>query len=327
VTAAGKSLLEWAPFGGPQLGILDTNTIFNDLNYQLRHGRAEGAMVASARSGALRLVASSHVFGEVYERAPTQERRGFSTEKLLDLFEGSYLPFIDFVDLSGMPVGERAKAVADADADDLPTAQLALALAPCHVYTDDPDLTQAGFGQERNWLRLVRGAERTMQVDQAMLLAAELARWGWRKVAPWLGRQLRETRSTDVLLGGAIGVLTLSLLSTGGLERLGKTIDAGERFIAGAGELGASAGLGLLGERVRQTGFLSQCLVPADGTSSQEARLARELASRGPLELDELSAALAVKPHEAEAILKSLPCFVPELSGWRLGRRLSAQGR
>jgi hypothetical protein len=319
--------LERAPLGGPQLGILDTNTIFNDVIYQLRHGREEGAMIGSARAGAVGLLASSHVYGEVHRRAPSQERRGFSTGQILGLFERRYLPHIRFVDVAGLPLGARATAVLEADPDDLPTAQLALTLAPCHVYTDDPDLTDAGFGQQRNWLRLIHSSDRAMKVDQSALLLAELVRWGWRRAAPWTERQLREIGPMEVLLGGAIGLLVLSALPASGLARLERTIEAGERFIAGAGELGASAGLGLLGERARQTGYLAQSLVPADPAPGIEARLARELAARGPLGLVDLSAAAATTREEAEPILARLPCFVSEGSGWQLGRRLQPRPR
>jgi hypothetical protein len=131
MSAPRKSLLERAPFGGPQLGILDTNTIFNDLNYQLRQGRDEGVMVQSARDGALRLLASSHVYREVYGSVLTQERRGFSIAQILALFERSYLPQIRFAETGGTPTNPRALVVGDADPDDLPTAQLALLVAPC----------------------------------------------------------------------------------------------------------------------------------------------------------------------------------------------------
>lgn len=290
-----RSLLRWAPFGGPQLGLLDTNTIFNDVVYQLRHERQTGAMVASSRAGAIRLFASSHVYGEVYRRAPTQERRGFSATQVLELFEERYLPQIRFVDVEGLPSGARARAVEAADPDDLPTAQLALALAPCHVYTDDPDLTEAGFGRERNWLGLIRSAERAMQVDQTMLLLAELARWGWRKVAPWIDRQIRETGPAEVMLGGTIGLLVLSALPAAGQARLGEAIEAGERFLAGAGEIGAP---------------------------SIEGVLARELASKGPLRVAELAQTSGVTIEEVATTLNRLPCFVAEPSGWVLGRHL-----
>ena len=55
-------------------------------------------MLTSSRAGAIRLFASSHVFEEVYRRAPTQERRGFTAEQMLTLFESRYLPEISFVE-------------------------------------------------------------------------------------------------------------------------------------------------------------------------------------------------------------------------------------
>lgn len=165
-------------------------------------------------------------------------------------------------------------------------AQLALALAPCHVYTDDPDLTDAGFGQKRNWLGLIQSSDRAMKVDQAALLLAELTRWGWRKSAPWIRRQLREIGPLEVALGGTIGLLILSALPAAGHARLRQVIDTGERFIAGAGEVGVSAGLGMVAERARQSGNLVNSLVSAEPPSI-EGWLAREFGLRGPLRVEE----------------------------------------
>ncbi len=283
-------------------------------------------MLSSARAGAVGLFASSHIYEEFYERASSQERRGFATGQILDLFERSYLPRIRFVDVAGLPLETRALAVHEADPDDLPTAQLALLLAPCHVYTDDRDLTEAGFGQERNWLSLVRSAERTRQVDQTVLVIAELARWSWRKVAPWIDRHLRETGPGEVIVGAAIGLLALSALPAAGQVRLGQAIDAGERFIAGAGEIGASAGLGLLGERARQSEYLVESLVLAEKTPSLEARVARVLATQGPLGIEGLSEIARTSQGEVEALLAARPCFVREASGWCFGTRLPGRG-
>jgi hypothetical protein len=195
-------------------------------------------------------------------------------------------------------------------------------LAPCHVYTDDPDLTEAGFGQERNRLGLVRSSERAMQVDQTMPVLAELGRWGWRKVSPWLDRQIRETGVAEVALGATIGVLVLCALPAAGHARLGQAIDVGEKLLVGAGEVGASAGLGLLGERARQSGNRVESLVPAE-PASIEGSLARELASRGPLSLRDLVGSVQYAECEVEAALERLPCFVAGPSRWNLGRLLA----
>lgn len=322
-----KSLLERAPFGGPQLGVLDTNTIFNDLIYQLRHERDEGLMVQSSREGAIRLLASSHVYGEVYERVPTQERRGFPAEQILALFERSYLPHIHFVDIGGMPPDSRTLAVSNTDPDDLPTAQLALLIAPCHVYTDDPDLTEAGFGYKRNWLPLIRSAEKTMQVDRAFLVAAELTKLGWHKLRPWFKKNLREIGPGEAMIGTALGLAILMALPPAGQARLDQMISGGGRFLAGAGELTASAGLGLAGERVRHLGYLAESAVAPQSAPTLEQRLARKLALDGPIETRKLCAVLSAEVVEVEALLTSRSCFVVGRSGWSLGHRYLASPR
>lgn len=313
-------LLERAPFGGPQIGILDTNTIFNDLLYQLRHGREIGVLIRSAQEGAVRLFAATHVLTEVRERAVTQERRGFAAADLLALFERRYLPEICFVDVRGMPVEPRVLAVAKADPDDVPTAQLGLLLAPCHVYTDDPDLTEAGFGEARNWLQLARSAERTMQVDQTMLLLGALAKLGVSKLRARMERDFRQLRPIDLLLAGALGFAVLAVLPAAGHARLEQALNSGGRFLAGAGEIAANTGAGLLSERVRHGGYLAQTVVSAEATPTLERRIGRELALRGPRQAGVLAAVLSAEAAAVESVLRSRACFVFDQQGWRLGQ-------
>jgi predicted nucleic acid-binding protein len=320
-TSQAKSL-ERAPLGGPQLGVLDTNTIFNDLLYQLRCGREAGALIRSAREGAVRLFATINVLEEVRRRAVTQERRGFSVDEILTLFESCYLPETRFVDVTGTTIGPRAHVVGQADPDDLPTAQLALLLAPCHVYTDDPHLTNAGFGEARNWLSLAQTAERAMQVDRTVLAIVESTKWAWRKMRPWVERNFRELRPTDVMLGGALGLTLLAVLPPAGHAKLEQAINGGGRLLAGAGEVTTSAGLGLLGERARYGGYLAQTAVAPETPSTLEQRLAREVALRGPLQAAELGNALGADVATIDTLLKSRPCFFRDQQGWWLGQRL-----
>jgi predicted nucleic acid-binding protein len=324
VRATQTSLLERAPLGGPQLEVLDTNAIFNDLIYQLRHNREVGTLIRSAREGAVWLFATSRVLDEVRERAITQERRGFSVETLLGLFERHYLPEIRFVDVAGIPVWERALAVGQADPDDLPTAQLALLLAPCHVYTDDPHLTEAGFGEPRNWLSLTQSAERAMRVDQTMLLIAEVTKLAWGKVRPWIERNRRELGSGEILIGVGLGLAVLTLLPPAGHAKIEQAAAGGGRLLSGAGELTASAGLGLVGERARHSGYLAEATVEADETPTLEQSIARELALRGPLKVRELGVAVGVEGATVDALLRLRPCFVNDRDGWWLGRRMSS---
>lgn len=321
------SLVDRAPLGGPGLKILDTNTIFNDLIYQLRHQREVGLLIRSAREGALRLFATSQVLEEVQERAVTQERRGFSAATILELFERCYLPEIRFVDVSGALVGPRVLPVGEADPDDLPTAQLALLLAPCHVYTDDPHLTEAGFGEARNWLGLTRSAERAMQLDQTMLLIAELIEWAYGKAKPWIKRNVRELGVADVLLGLGLGLLVLMVLPPAGHAKLDQAIRDGRRALAKTGELTAGTGIGLLVERGRHQEYLASALVKAESMPTLEQRVARELALRGPLQVVELSAAIGIEVTEVDAVLKSRCCFVHDHRGWWLGQRLVSLGQ
>lgn len=326
VKSSPTSLLDRAPLGGPGLEILDTNTIFNDLIYQLRHQREVGLLIRSAREGVLRLFATSKVLEEVRERAVTQERRGVSAAALLELFERCYLPEIRFVDISGVPVGPRVLPVGEADPDDLPTAQLALLLAPCHVYTDDSHLTEAGFGEARNWLSLAQSAERAMQLDQTMLLVAELIEWAYGKAKPWIKRNVRELGMADVLLGLGIGLLVLMVLPPAGHAKLDQAIRDGRRVLAKTSELTAGTGIGLLAERGRHQEYLASALVKAESTPTLEQRVARELALRGPLQVAELSVAIEIEVAEVDAVLKSRRCFVYDQQGWWLGRRLVSLG-
>jgi hypothetical protein len=283
-------------------------------------------LLRAAREGAVKLFAASHVLEEVREKAPTQERRGVDAGEMLELFERTYLPEVRFVDVSGIGIARRAVAVAEADPDDLATAQLALLLAPCHVYTDDPDLIDAGFGQGRNWLGLVQSAQRAMEVDRAALMIAELAKAAWGRTKPWLARNARESTAGEVLVGVGIGFALLMLLPPVAQARLGDAIAGGGRVLAGAGELTASAGVGLLGERARHGGYLARTAVAPDPAPTLEQKIARELALGEGLSAPHLAASLGISVGALESTLHSFDCFVYEGRGWWLGRRGESLG-
>jgi hypothetical protein len=109
-------------------------------------------------------------------------------------------------------------------------------------------------------------------------------------------------------------------LPPAGQARLDQMICGGGRFLAGAGELTASAGLGLAGERARHLGYLAESAVAPQSAPTLEQRLARKLALDGPIETRELCAVLSAEVVEVEALLTSRSCFVVGRSGWSLGR-------
>lgn len=307
------------PLDGPQLAILDTNAVFNDLIYQLRRGREEGYLVRLAREGAIRLFAATHVLEEVQSKAASQERRGFSAEELLALFERRYLPHIRFVD-PGVGVPEsRVSAVADPD--DRPTARLALLLAPCHVLTDDQHLTSAGFGRPRSLAGLATSVDRTKQLDQLVVLCVELTKQAGRRWWPRLRAQVRDTRPLEVGLGIGLGFALLALMPASGHARLNQVVSGGGKLLTEAGITTVSLGREWAGERAQYSKYLNEVAVQPSQPLTPEQRIARMLAVEGSSTAAVIGARIALDVPAVETILGSNTAFVNDGQLWSLGRR------
>lgn len=191
------------PLGGPQVFILDTGVLYDDVVYRLRHPESRGVLLGGARTGTIRLFAAEHVYEELYDSLEGFERRRIDRNDFVRCLERHYLPHIHFVTMPPDPVPARALMVPDVD--DRPTAALALMIAPCFVLAKDRHLVDAGFGRPDDWLSLAWRADElvgfdgvlmvaTLGASRAVGLARDSARWFLDDISP-----------RDVAFGAALG--------------------------------------------------------------------------------------------------------------------------
>ena len=151
------------------------------------------SMLAALDHDTARLYVARHVLTEVERDLPGYaESRGVDPARALAMWKMFYLPYVVVVDIPPEwgQLDDRVAQVAARHLVDLPTAQLAAALAPCHALVDDADLADHGIGNRQDprsgasrWLVLAHGSANQAQLDMAggavwvpSVLGAELAK-------------------------------------------------------------------------------------------------------------------------------------------------------
>ena len=119
------------------------------------------------------LVLPRHVVTETIERLHRRSRADGDVAVARDRLAKLYLPLALVVDKvpddwgAGDP---RVEALAIRDRSDLPTARLAVALAPCYLLAEDPDVCTPGLGVSK-WLPVAHAASNDAEFTKAMLAA------------------------------------------------------------------------------------------------------------------------------------------------------------
>jgi hypothetical protein len=313
------------PFGGPQLLVLDTGVIYNDIIYRLRQPARRGVLIGSATAGTTVLLAADHVYDEMYDSLTGHERRGFARDEVVACFERLYLPHLRFVTMPRGRVPKRAGAVTDTD--DVPTAVLAILVAPSLVFAIDPHLTRAGFGRPDDWLSLTFQADELLGYDGTLLIAAIAARRLGRSLASAAQWLASDVRPADVLaaVALALGVTMLAPRAADGLAT------GAQRATRGFGHVSAEAAIvfgQLAVERSERTIALRAASVVPDKPASVAARLARHLAvTRAPLSTIALAQSTALDQALVTEVVATHPAFDYDGSGWQLGRRRLPRAR
>ena len=152
--------------------ITDTGMLMGDVWASCRGPKVTSLLWAVHNDGAI-LVLPRHVVTEtiarLHRRAGTVGDIAFAQERLKTL----YLPWAVVVDEvpdawgAGDP---RVEALAVRDPTDLPTARLALALAPCYLLAEDPDITTPGLGVPK-WLPIAHAASNEADLTMATFAA------------------------------------------------------------------------------------------------------------------------------------------------------------
>ena len=138
----------------------------NEVVQGVRNGKLTSLLAALFHDSA-RLYIARHVLVEMERDLPDfAAGRGVDPTVAVAHWHGRYLPYLNVVDVPSAwgKNDTRVAAVADRHLTDLPTAHLAVALAPCHGLIEDPDLTENGFGNA-NWLPVTHASANHAEME------------------------------------------------------------------------------------------------------------------------------------------------------------------
>jgi predicted nucleic acid-binding protein len=145
---AGRSLVR-------PVMVVDTMAAINSACYRVRTGHPgllERA-IQLRHLGLVPLLAPRHVLEEVNEHLAARAREeGLDPDAVTQIWTQQLRPHIRVVDLAIRDhLDPRLRGVLADDPDDLPTAALALLVAPAVVLSDDHDLVDHGFAGQTAW--------------------------------------------------------------------------------------------------------------------------------------------------------------------------------
>lgn len=308
------------PLLGPHVLVVDTMVLYDDIVRRLRHNQPRTALVESVNHRATRMFAASHVYEEMYDHIGGFERRSVERSEVLRVFEEVYLPVCRFVETPQGDLHPRVVPVAEVDESDVPTAELALLLAPCDVLTRDSHLLDAGFGTG-NWLTRVFEAEELLGVDGAtvamMLLMGDagkrLGEAVYEAVSPLI--DLLRTSEPARIVAAGIGGALLAYLSLLEPEVIGRLLRQSAVGIGKAGLVTAQ----IAAEPARRRNALHSTSVSPDETISSVERIARLLVAE-PLDSERIARLLIMQPEAVSRTLEHHPSFVHTGGTWGVGR-------
>lgn len=196
-------------WGTPRLLVADTGVLMNEVVQGVRLDGLTG-LLAALHHDAARLYVAEHVLVEMQRDLPGfAEGRGVDPARALTRWHSLYLPHIVVVAVPETwgDGDERVEQVSSRHPVDLPTARLAVALAPCHGLIQDPDLTDNGFG-DPNWLPLTLASANQAEMELVgsttrlpAVLGIELAKAAGRGYA-----KLPQWAQATLLLAGLAGL-------------------------------------------------------------------------------------------------------------------------
>ncbi len=157
----------------PDLLVGDTCALMNEVVQATRNGRPT-SLLASMCLDAARVLISRHVLIEIERDLPAYAAdRRLDPQTVMAVWTRQYRPLITVVDVPDTWAADSpaVQAVVDRHPVDAPTARLAVALAPCYVLTEDPDLTDYGLG-DRDWLPLAHAFANRAELELVGTTAA-----------------------------------------------------------------------------------------------------------------------------------------------------------
>lgn len=302
--------------------VADANALFQDTLRRATDGFT--TLTFLAEHGPILLLSAEHVRSRAEEHLPRMAAdAGVDEELVMQTWRTVHEPLIRFVEIPASLCSTDPRVEAVRDPEDLPLAQLAVAVAPCLLLTRDHHLHDAQIGTER-WVEAL--------LVLASLIELELAFHGSARFALALGSLIARTLiegtrllfRSPLVVGLALGT-GLLLLSDGG-GRLDRSLRRASRTVKTAGGQILEAVTPHLERRMQAQASLAAMLVAPMPQAPPEAICARELAiSRGALDAAVFLPALRRAGYEYELValkqeLAAHPAFAPATEGWALGK-------
>jgi hypothetical protein len=187
----------------------DANALISDAIRRWRFGFT--LMPFLAEQNVIALATAAHIDDKVYARLPEACHNAHADlDAVTDVYETRHRPLLRLVSFGELMLhDDRVGAVALADAEDVPLAQLGVLLAPALVLTRDKHLLGAGIGV-REWADALVKLKELMELERAMWSAADgalitgsLTFYGVRGVIRAL---MRSELALGLALGAAFGL-------------------------------------------------------------------------------------------------------------------------
>lgn len=322
---ANQSLIEpevWRSLAAaqpPRLVVADANALFQDALRRTRDGFT--VLTFLAEQGSIVILSAAHVPSKARRHLPRMATGSRIDEELvMDVWERVYEPLVRFIDVPASLCSTDPRVAAVRDPEDVPFAQLAVAVAPCLFLTRDHHLHDAQVGTEM-WVDALIILGGLIELELVFHGGARLALALVYLVARMLGDGVGLLHRSPVAIGVVVGACVLLLADPDLGHRVRR---AGGALRKGGGNLLEAVGPKLEQHAEAHATLAAMLVAPMEPTPP-EAICARQLAmSRGALPAADLLPVLRLAGYgyaqtDLELKLSAHPSFVSSARGWVLG--------
>ncbi len=306
----------------PRPVVADANALFQDALRRTRDGFT--ALTFLAEQGSIVIFTPTHVASKARQHLPRMAEGSKIDEGLvMGVWQRVYEPLVRFVDVPPCLCSTDPRVEGVRDPEDVPFAQLAVAVAPCLFLTRDHHLRDARIGTE-SWVDALLILGGLIELELVFYGGTRFAMALGYLVARMLGEGARLLSRSPVAIGVTIAACVLVLTTVGrdhdlGIGKAGRTLrKGGENLLDAVGPL--------LEQQAEAHATLATMLVAPMEPTPPEAICARQLAvSRGALGCADLLPALRLAGYgyvqaDLERNLAAHPSFVSSTRGWLLGQ-------
>lgn len=185
--------------------LADANALIEDA---IRRSRGRPSLMPFlAERQLIRLVTAEHIDEKVYARLPEAcAHTGADLAAATSAYETLHRPLLRLVSIGDLMADDaRVGAVALADAEDAPLAQLAVLLAPALVLTQDHHLLDAGIG-EQAWGDALVQVKELIELDRMMWAGADGVVLSGVVTVHGVGGLVQLLRRSELVLGIILGL-------------------------------------------------------------------------------------------------------------------------